>query len=71
MVMVVLSERQSGGKSTLTEPSGVFIARDFDIRDGDTVYVTEAPFVRWQKTLSALTGGLTTANTIDSIANGD
>ena len=49
----------------------MFVARDFDIRDGETVYVTEAPLVRWQKTLSALTGGLTTPNTIDSIANGD
>ena len=29
----------------LTEPNGVFIARDFVVRDGDTVYLTEAPFV--------------------------
>ena len=40
----------------LTQPSGLFIAREFLIRDGDTVYVTEAPFVRWQKTLGAITG---------------
>jgi hypothetical protein len=26
----------------LTEPDGMFNARDFAIRDGDTVYVTEA-----------------------------
>jgi polysaccharide export outer membrane protein len=42
----------------LTEPDGMFNARDFAIRDGDTVYVTEAPYVSWQKTLAALTGSL-------------
>ena len=42
----------------LTEPNGLFEARDFAIRDGDTIYVTEAPFVQWQKTLSAITGTL-------------
>ena len=40
----------------LTQPMGMFFARDFVIRDGDTVYVTEAPYVQWQKTLGALTG---------------
>lgn len=40
----------------LTEPTGLFDARDFQIRDGDTLYVTEAPFVQWQKTLGAITG---------------
>jgi polysaccharide biosynthesis/export protein len=40
----------------LTNPTGLFEARDFMIRDGDTLYVTEAPFVQWQKTLSAITG---------------
>ncbi len=49
----------------LTQPTGMFEARDFVIRDGDTVYVTEAPFVQWQKTLSAITG---TAGAADSIA---
>jgi polysaccharide export outer membrane protein len=45
----------------------MFLARDFLIRDGDTVYVTEAPYVQWSKTLSALTGPLNTANAIDSL----
>ena len=40
----------------LTQPTGMFEARDFVVRDGDTVYVTEAPFVQWQKTLTAITG---------------
>ena len=53
----------------LTKPNGVFIARDFVIRDDDTVYVTEAPFVQWSKTLSALTGTLSTANSLSVLAN--
>lgn len=52
----------------LTDPNGVFIARDFVIRDGDTVYVTEAPFVSWSKTLNALTGTLGTAASLNSLA---
>src|SRR5690606_13572201 len=52
----------------LTAPNGVFMARDFVIRDGDTVYVTEAPFVQWSKVLNALTGTLGTASTIDALA---
>ena len=52
----------------LTEPTGMFVARDFVIRDGDTVYVTEAPFVAWQKTISAVTGSLNSANALNSVA---
>lgn len=42
----------------LTEPNGMFEARDFVIRDGDTVYVTEAPITRWNKAISAFVGSL-------------
>lgn len=52
----------------LTEPNGMFQARDFVVRDGDTVYVTEAPFVQWSKTLSALTGTLSSADALNSLA---
>jgi Periplasmic protein involved in polysaccharide export len=55
----------------LTEPNGMFVAREFMIRDGDTIYVTEAPYVRWMKTLAALTGPVTSANSIDSLASGN
>ena len=48
----------------LTEPTGLFEARDFQIRDGDTLYVTEAPFVQWQKTLGAITGSTAAASNI-------
>ncbi len=54
----------------LTAPNGVFVARDFVIRDGDTVYVTEAPFVQWSKTLNAVLGTLNTASIVNTLAGG-
>jgi polysaccharide export outer membrane protein len=53
----------------LTEPTGLFDARDFQIRDGDTLYVTEAPFVQWQKTLGAITGTTGAAANLASTTN--
>ncbi len=50
----------------LTSPTGIFLGRDFQIRDGDTIYVTEAPYVAWTKTLTVLTG---TVGAIASVAN--
>lgn len=38
----------------LTAATGVFLARDFDIRDKDTVYVTEAPYSQFSRVLSAI-----------------
>jgi polysaccharide export outer membrane protein len=52
----------------LTSPNGMFMARDFLIRDKDTIYVTEAPFAQWNKSLSAATGSLTAINTINTAA---
>nr|WP_255732369.1 polysaccharide biosynthesis/export family protein [Ruegeria sp. Ofav3-42] len=43
----------------LTAPNGLFIARDFVIRDDDTIYVTEAPYAQWTKSISLIAGGLT------------
>jgi len=40
----------------LTKPNGMFMARDFVIRDGDTLYVTEAPFTQWTKVITSITG---------------
>lgn len=54
----------------LTQPTGMFEARDFVIRDGDTVYVTEAPYVQWQKSLSAITGTAGAANQIGNVTGG-
>ncbi|WP_248298208.1 polysaccharide biosynthesis/export family protein [Tabrizicola sp. YIM 78059] len=53
----------------LTEPTGLFEARDFQIRDGDTLYVTEAPFVRWQKVLGAITGTTGAATNLANTAD--
>ena len=54
----------------LTQPTGMFEARDFLVRDGDTVYVTEAPYVQWTKTLSAITGATGAADTLATAATG-
>lgn len=50
----------------LTKPNGLFVARDFAVRDGDTLYVTEAPFAQWSKVISAVTGTLGAVSTVDS-----
>ncbi|MCF3974445.1 polysaccharide biosynthesis/export family protein [Paracoccus sp. EGI L200073] len=50
----------------LTRPNGLFLARDFLIRDGDTIYVTEAPYVQWNKTIAAITGSVDSADTVAS-----
>jgi polysaccharide export outer membrane protein len=51
----------------LTEPGGIFNARDFMIRDNDTIYVTEAPYVQWRKTLAAVTGTANSANALTNV----
>ncbi len=38
----------------LTEPSGLFSAREFIIRDEDTIYITEAPLASWARLLAVL-----------------
>ena len=53
----------------LTEPNGLFIARDFVIRDDDTLYVTEAPYAQWTKTISLISGGLTPFANIATLTN--
>ncbi|MFZ1469265.1 MAG: polysaccharide biosynthesis/export family protein [Paracoccaceae bacterium] len=53
----------------LTQPNGMFEARDFLVRDGDTVYVTEAPYVQWNKTLAALSGGTGAAANLASTSS--
>jgi len=48
----------------LTQPAGMFTARDFQIRDGDTLYITEAPFANWQKIMAATLGSLNFAGSV-------
>ncbi|MEO3415695.1 polysaccharide biosynthesis/export family protein [Roseovarius sp. CAU 1744] len=50
----------------LTQPNGVFMARDFAIRDDDTLYVTEAPFSQWSKVIAALTGSLSAIGSVST-----
>lgn len=47
----------------LTAPTGMFEARDFVIRDGDTVYVTSAPITQFNSAIAALTGTLASVAT--------
>ena len=70
----VLGKRVSGSQRMayvldLTKPNGLFLARDFLIRDEDTVYVTEAPYVQWNKVLSAITGGVRQADNLSKLGN--
>ncbi|MGR3760160.1 polysaccharide biosynthesis/export family protein [Roseobacteraceae bacterium NS-SX3] len=50
----------------LTEPNGLFIARDFVIRDGDTLYVTEAPYAQWTKTISLLLSPVSSLSSVST-----
>lgn len=50
----------------LTTPEGLFAARDFIIRDGDTVYMTEAPFAAWSRVLAV---AVTAVNFTSSATN--
>jgi len=55
----------------LTAPTGMFNARDFKIRDGDTIFVTEASASRWSRQIAALTGGLSAAVAVRGITGAD
>jgi polysaccharide export outer membrane protein len=48
----------------------MFEARDFLIRDGDTLYVTEAPFTQWSKTIGSITGTANQANNLSTALGG-
>ena len=42
----------------LTRPEGLFSAREFVIRDEDTIYITEAPFASWTRVLAVATAAV-------------
>lgn len=52
----------------LTRSEGIFIAKEFQIRDDDTIYITEAPFVAWSRVLEATSGTLDFATTLTRLA---
>ncbi|MEO0343227.1 MAG: polysaccharide biosynthesis/export family protein [Pseudomonadota bacterium] len=52
-----------------TKPNGIFRARDFQVKDGDTVLVTEAPFSQWTKAINAILSTATTAENLTNIGS--
>jgi len=51
----------------LTTGDGLFVARNFMIRDEDTIYVTEAPFTQFSKVLSAFAGSLQSVSAAQTV----
>lgn len=51
----------------LTKEESIFTAQAFQIRDRDTVYVTEAPFVSWSRTLDAVAGTIGVLDNVTTI----
>ena len=51
----------------LTEPDGMFSAREFRIRDEDTVYTTEAAFGTWARLLSIATAAAVLTRTVQVV----
>jgi len=52
----------------LTRPECIFIAKEFQIRDDDTIYITEAPFVAWSRVLEETSSTLDFATTLTRLA---
>ncbi len=53
----------------LTRPDGIFTARDFGIRDADTVYVTTAPYAQFNKAITTIVQPLGPAAAVNNLAN--
>ncbi|MEO1549174.1 MAG: polysaccharide biosynthesis/export family protein [Pseudomonadota bacterium] len=53
----------------LTQPGGFFIAREFQVQDGDTIYITEAPFVGWARVIEATSSTLNFGTTLINLAD--
>ncbi|MCX7567501.1 polysaccharide biosynthesis/export family protein [Sulfitobacter sp. F26169L] len=51
----------------LTKPNGIPLARQFDIHDGDTIYVTEAPSIKWRKTFETISAPVSNLLIIDRL----
>jgi polysaccharide biosynthesis/export protein len=49
----------------LTKPDGMFAARDFVIRDEDTIYITESPFSSWARVLAVATAAAVLTRTVE------
>ncbi len=53
----------------LTEPQGMFAAREFVIRDEDTVYVTEAPLAAWRQVINFTAAAVALGGSVAAISN--
>jgi polysaccharide export outer membrane protein len=51
----------------LTRPEGLFSAREFIIRDEDTLYITEAPFASWSRVLAVATTAVSLTGSVAAI----
>lgn len=54
----------------LTDPSGLFSAREFIIRDEDTIYITEAPVAAWSRVISIAGQTLSVGGSAAALSNG-
>ncbi len=53
----------------LTEPQGMFAAREFVIRDEDTVYVTEAPLAAWRQVINFTAAAVALGGSVAALSN--
>ncbi|MEO1613152.1 MAG: polysaccharide biosynthesis/export family protein, partial [Pseudomonadota bacterium] len=53
----------------LSQPTGLFIADEMKMRDGDVLYVTEAPFTRFQKVAGSVASVIGFAGSASSASN--
>lgn len=53
----------------LTEASGLFSAREFIIRDEDTIYITEAPLASWARVVTVVAAVAGVTRTVEAVAN--
>lgn len=54
----------------LTSQSSMLVAGKFQIQDEDTIYVTEAPYVKWRTLLFTVIGGLNATVALDTALTG-
>jgi polysaccharide export outer membrane protein len=52
----------------LSEPEGLFLARGFRMRDGDAIFVTNAPLTELRKFLQLFNSVVTPVNTVDNFS---
>lgn len=52
----------------LNRSEALFLAGEFKMRDGDTIYVTEAPYAAWRKVLSVIIPTLGTAGSVSALS---